>query len=88
MSINYETKYQVGQKLYYLSKGEVKETSIIGIKCVFKEGEYFNGSPELEEFYIIADCRGTYVLASNVENKYFLSKKDIIKHIIDQCSIE
>lgn len=86
MEINHVTKYEVGRTLYYLTNGRIKEAHIIGVRCSFKEGDYYDNSKLFEEFYVIEEanrCRST-LSANDVPNNYFLSKKDILKYIADQ----
>lgn len=84
MYIDHESKYQVGQKLYYLSKDKIQEAEIVGIRASFAEGPYYNGSAKFEEFYRINDNRNSYLTEKDLEERFFMSKKDLLKHIVDQ----
>lgn len=84
MHIDYESKYSVGQKLYYLRGGNVKEAEIVGIKVSFTEGPYYDGSAKFEEFYKINDDRSSCLKEKDLERQFYTSKKDLLKHIVDQ----
>lgn len=84
MRIDYESKYQVGQKLYYLRGNKVEEAEIIGIKVSFKEGPHYDGSEGFEEFYKINDFRSSCLKEKDLERQFYTSKKDLLKHIVDQ----
>ena len=84
MCIDYESKYQVGQKLYYLRDNKVEEAEIVGIRVSFKEGPYYDGSEKFEEFYKINDIRGCCLKEKDLERQFYPSKKDLLKHIVDQ----
>lgn len=84
MYINYETKYEVGQKVYYLRDNKVEEAEIVGIRVSFKEGPHYDGSEEFEEFYKINDIRSSCLKEKDLERQFYLSKKDLLKHIVDQ----
>lgn len=85
MEICYKSKYLEGQKLYYLDKDTIKEATIVGIRATFKSGTYYKSSP-FEEFYAIRDSNERLITLTekDLEKNYFLTKKDIAKHIIDQ----
>ena len=84
MRIDYESKYQVGQKLYYLRGSKIEEAEITGINISFKEGPYYGGSEKFEEFYKINDIRSSYLKEKDLERQFYTSKKDLLKHIVDQ----
>lgn len=86
MEINYITKYELGQALFYLKEGTIKKAHIVGIRCTFKEGDYYNNSSLFEEFFVIREEDNTQqaLTAKCIAKKYFLSKTDILKHIADQ----
>lgn len=86
MEINYTTEYELGQTFYYLKEGTIKKARVVGIRCTFKEGEYYDKSSLFEEFFVIREEDDTQqaLSAKCVAKKYFLSKTDILKHIADQ----
>lgn len=84
MYIDYESKYKVGQKLYYLRRDEIQEVEIVGIKVTFAEGPYYNNSAKFEEFYRIDDINKSCLSEKDLERQFYTSKKDLLKHIVDQ----
>lgn len=86
MEINYTTKYELGQTFFYLKGSTIKKAYVVGIRCSFKEGDYYKGSSLFEEFFVIREEDNTQqaLSAKDVARKYYLSKTDILKHIADQ----
>ena len=84
MCIDYKSKYQVGQKLYYLRGNKVEEAEIVGIRVSFKEGPYYDGSEKFEEFYKINDFRSSCLKEKDLERQFYASKQALLKHIVDQ----
>lgn len=84
MKIEYTTRFNVGDKLYYLSGMEIKETYIKGIHLSFEIGKinYSVHPPKL--VYHIADSHKPCIGDEAVLGRYYLSKADILKKIADQ----
>lgn len=86
MKINYESKYKVGQTLYYIENNEVKEATIVGISVKMVEGSFYRTTPAFEEFYTIkeSDTKYPHFTEKNLEDHYFADLKSIAVHIMNQ----
>lgn len=85
MKIEHTTRFNVGDKLYYLRGANIAETYIQGIKATFKRGSYFGGDDNtLELIYYVKDSVKPCVGEEAILKKYFLKKSDILKYIAEQ----
>ncbi len=84
MSIEYESKYQVGQKLYYLDGSKIKEAEIVGIKIAFQEGPYYKGDTPLKTLYKVNDGVSPTLTEEELERRFYISKQALVKYIVDQ----
>lgn len=84
MKIEFSTKFNVGDKLYYLRDMEIKETYIKGIRLNLRYGDMgcFSEQPEL--VYYIDNSDRPCIGDGAVLQRYFLSKGDIIKALAEQ----
>ena len=85
MKFEHTTRFNVGDKLYYLQGANIVETYIQGIKATFKRGSYFGGSDNtLELIYYVKDSIKPFMGEESLLKKYFPKKSDIIKYIAEQ----
>lgn len=84
MKIEFSTKFNVGDKLYYLRDMEIKETYIKGIKLNLQYGDMGCYPEHPEIVYYIANSNRACIGDEAVLEQYFLSKGDIIKALAAQ----